>query len=343
MTDTALPFPAETVTPRVTARPRAGSAFLALLAVATAIPWLILPLLDRSAGEGGLSNQAKTLLVFLGSGAHVAASYAFYLDPAIRPLMRSHPWRYVFVPFGIVAVSGTLFATASGSVAATALLVYFAWQTHHYTRQNVGVFAFATRARRTLGPSDIERAAITTAGFAGVIGMVTFLAPWQDTPVAPFAVHLHALALLVYVGAVVLLAASLPRAWQARDPVRLAFLVGGVAFYLPTFVYGSAFSAVASYAIAHGCQYLVFMGWVGGGVRRTTGPRLLAGVVVLTVLGGLLLREMERGTRLGRPGGLVFGVYLGIVMTHFVLDAGVWRLSEPFQRRYMAERFTFLA
>lgn len=339
----ALPFPADAVSPRAVARPRSGAVFLGLLALATAVPWLLLPVLDRSAAQGGLSDQAKTLLVFLGSGAHVAASYAFYLDGSVRPLMRSNPWRYVLVPLAVVAGSGLVFATGGVRLTATALLAYFAWQTHHYTRQNVGVFAFATRARRTLPPSNLERAAITTAGFAGVIGMVTFLAPWQDTPVAPFAVHLHTVALLVYLGAVGLLVACLPRAWEARDPVRLGFLVGGVAFYLPTFVYGTAVSAVSSYAIAHGCQYLVFMGWVGGGVRRTTGPRLLAIVAALTVFGGLLLREMEQGTRNGRPGGVVFGVYLGIVMTHFVLDAGVWRLSEPFQRRYMAERFTFLA
>jgi hypothetical protein len=243
----------------------------------------------------------------------------------------------------VIAGSGLLFAAGGARLRATALLLYLAWQTHHYTRQNVGVFSFAARARRSLPPSDIERAALTTAGFAGVIGMVTFIAPWQDTPVAPLAVHLHGVALLTYLGAVALLAACLPRAWQARDPVRLAFLVGGVAFYLPTFVYGSAFSAVSSYAIAHGCQYLVFMGWVGGGVRRTTGPRLLTAIAAFTVFGGLLLREMGKVSPAGGRGSAVFGVYLGIVMTHFILDAGVWRLSEPFQRRYMAERFTFLA
>ena len=37
---------------------------------------------------------------------------------------------------------------------------------------------------------------------------------------------------------------------------------------------------------------------------------------------------------------LAFG--LGIVMAHFVLDAGVWKLSEPFPRNYMAQRFPFL-
>jgi hypothetical protein len=78
------------------------------------------------------------------------------------------------------------------------------------------------------------------------------------------------------------------------------------------------------------------MGSVGGGVRRTAGVRLLAAVVAFAVGGGLLLREWETTS------GFLFGAYLGVVMAHFVLDAGMWRLSEPFQRRYMAERFSFL-
>jgi hypothetical protein len=96
-----------------------------------------------------MSDQAKTLLVFLGSGAHVAASFAFYTDRATWPHMRSHRWRFLIIPAAIIVGSGLLFATAGERTAATALVVYFAWQTHHYTRQNIGVFSFAARARRT--------------------------------------------------------------------------------------------------------------------------------------------------------------------------------------------------
>jgi hypothetical protein len=342
MTDTSLPVPANTVRSRQVSRTRGGAVFLSLLALATALPWLLLPALDRTAAEGGLSTHAKSMLVFLGSGAHVAASYAFYVDATMRERMRGHRWRYYFVPAIVIGTAVVVFAFGSRRTTATALLLYFVWQTHHYTRQNVGVFAFATRARGTLSASDLERAAITTAGFAGVIGMITFLAPWQDTSLAPVAIHLHGLALLVYVGAVALLLACLPRAWKARDLVRFAFLVGGVVFYLPTFVYGSAFSAIASYAIAHGCQYLVFMGWLATSVRRTKGWRVMGTVAGFALAGGLLLNSLD-GLRAGGIAGGLFGLYLGIVMTHFVLDAGVWRLSDPEQRKYMAERFEFLS
>jgi hypothetical protein len=41
-------------------------------------------------------------------------------------------------------------------------------------------------------------------------------------------------------------------------------------------------------------------------------------------------------------GQAAYGAFLGAVMTHFVLDAGLWRLREPFQRRYMRNRFSFV-
>lgn len=341
MTDAALTRPSRP-SAGTAAGAAGGSLFLGLLALATAIPWLGLPFLARSAAEGGLTTHAKTFIVFLGSGVHVAASYALYLDPELRPFFRENRGRYLIAPAAVVLASGTLLSVAGTRLAATALLLYFVWQTHHYTRQNVGVFSFAARARRSLPPTNMERAAITTAGFAGVVGMITLITPYEDTPFATLAMYAHNVAALVFLGAVGMLVLCLPRAREAGDLVRFAFLVGGVAFYLPTFVYRDPFSAVSSYAIAHGCQYLVFMGYIAGARRGEAAPRLLLGTVAIAAVGGLLLWHIQYASRDGAPGGFVFGVYLGLVMAHFIIDAGVWRLSEPFQRKYMSERFRFL-
>jgi len=36
------------------------------------------------------------------------------------------------------------------------------------------------------------------------------------------------------------------------------------------------------------------------------------------------------------------GLFVGAVMAHFVLDAGIWRLREAFQRGYMRKNFYFV-
>jgi hypothetical protein len=38
----------------------------------------------------------------------------------------------------------------------------------------------------------------------------------------------------------------------------------------------------------------------------------------------------------------IFGAYLGTVMAHFVVDAGLWRLRDPFPRAFLARRVPYL-
>ena len=112
-------------------------------------------------------------------------------------------------------------------------------------------------------------------------------------------------------------------------------------FYLPLFVFRNAQLAVGSYAMAHGLQYLIFMGYVAAVPRAALARRAIALVACVGLIGGLL-QILQREAPFGDWRMPVFGAYLGIVMWHFLLDDGMWRLSEPFQRAYMGERFAFL-
>ena len=123
---------------------------------------------------------------------------------------------------------------------------------------------------------------------------------------------------------------------------RREFLALGASFFLPTYLFDDPISATMGYAFAHGLQYVVFMGIVS--VRRKAPIASLVTLLGLSVLGGLLLNAA-----VGAPdiadlsyGLAIYGVFVGTVMSHFVLDAGIWRLREPFQRGYMRERFSFV-
>ncbi len=62
----------------------------------------------------------------------------------------------------------------------------------------------------------------------------------------------------------------------------------------------------------------------------------LAVLCNVALLGGAAL---ERASHLhgGAPAErLLFGAYLGAVMAHFVIDAGLWRLRDPFPRAFLA-------
>jgi hypothetical protein len=44
----------------------------------------------------------------------------------------------------------------------------------------------------------------------------------------------------------------------------------------------------------------------------------------------------------GLPERAVFGAYLGAVMAHFVVDAGLWRLRDEFPRSFLRSAVPYL-
>jgi hypothetical protein len=111
-------------------------------------------------------------------------------------------------------------------------------------------------------------------------------------------------------------------------------------FCLPVFVFGSPYAAVGGMTVAHGMQYLLLVGLVAAG----SGARLvrLAALCNVALLGGVALEKASHlhGAALAeRP---LFGAYLGVVMAHFVIDAGLWRLRDPFPRAFLARHVPYL-
>ena len=114
-------------------------------------------------------------------------------------------------------------------------------------------------------------------------------------------------------------------------------------FFAPVFLFHSPYAAVGGMTIAHGLQYLVLVGLisVGGnrGKHRALGLTLLFNLVLL---GGILLSEASHLHDAPALGRAIFGAYLGVAMAHFVIDAGIWRLRDPFPRAFLASRVPFL-
>jgi hypothetical protein len=59
-------------------------------------------------------------------------------------------------------------------------------------------------------------------------------------------------------------------------------------------------------------------------------------------VGGVLLNLMSHLHGAGALLGLFFGLYLGLLAAHFVVDAGIWRLREPFVRDFLTQRVGYL-
>lgn len=280
------------------------SAFRHRIVVATVAPWLLVIV----AHHAGMSDTALLAAAGIVLAAHVATSALFYFDPDLD-LPHKDPVRYVVAP--VAAVGVAVAAYASGGVVLTGvLLAQQVWQIHHFTRQNLGVFSLYARARGGASLTGRERRLFDLTSWAGMVGSVGLVVDWW-----PF----QSVGLAFLAAAVVLLIVERPESW------RLVALAAAIVFYLPLFLYPVTLPvATAAFAFAHGTQYLAMMGTL----RRSWLPPM---AVILV------------GYSLAIWSGFGVAVLLGVSMTHFIVDAGVWKMRDPAQRAYITGRLPWLA
>ncbi len=318
--------------------------FLVLVSLVTLLPFIGVPWAEHVAPKSDASLQTMVLLsfIFIASNFHVAATGWFYTDPKLRPHIRARPVRFVVAPVLLIAGSALLFQFASQAQRAYLLAAFLCWQLWHYQKQNVGLLSFVAAGTQT-GPLSVwERRTLMLAAVAGILGFFS-VSEFSQSPMAPRLAQLHQLGALVYLLVPIALAIAVIRTPALRrSRLRLAYLLLGASFFLPTFIFSDQMSATMGYAMAHGLQYLVFMGVVAAGR-----PRPAMAFAVLVSLGAFGAAALDAARDAGDRADLsygfaLYGAFLGVVMAHFVLDADIWRLREPFQRAYMRARFYFV-
>jgi hypothetical protein len=282
-------------------------------------------------------------LLFVGSSVHVAGTGWFYTLPDVRSHARAHPTRYVYAPIALVALAAVVAAVVPSAGFAWLLLPYFAWQFLHFQKQNLGMAALAASSRGIAGLKPAERRTLMISGWAGIAALVARPGVLQLN-IDPGLGHLWAIALLVFGCAVavgVYLVASRPR--HDRPPGFSVVYMTALCFALPAFAFRSPYAAVGGMTIAHGFQYLLLVGLVAaGGPRGTRRALRLAALCNVALIGGVALNAASHLHSGGAPGRFVFGAYLGVVMAHFVIDAGLWRLRDPFPRRFLSTYIPYL-
>ncbi len=325
---------------------RGWRVFVWLIALTTLLPYAVMPL---SVHYGHNVNElllASTLLNFLGGHVHVSTTAFFYTDPAMREHFRAHKVRYVYAPIALILGVGLAYMIAPEPYGRYILLFHFMWQTWHYQRQNFGILAFISTATADaagrIPVSRFEKHALDFAAIAGMLALIKINSLNKGTILEPFTDVIYLIACLAYAAVPLLVVAAVVREPRLlQNKTRISALVLFSAFYIPSFIFSDPVSAVLGYALGHGLQYLVFMYYVGASRPR---PLIALGSLIgLGIAGGYVLTHMTNAG--GEPGALfkfIFGMAVGTVMSHFVIDAGVWKLRHPFQRSYMRDAFPFI-
>ena len=335
---TPVPVAAAAAPPRIFPLLRrtwlAGTVLLSLAAVAGAVA--------LAPPAGASPGRALASLVFLGTSVHVASTGWFYTLPQVRGHARTHRGRYVLAPAALVAGTAAAALTVPPEHLSWVLVPFLAWQFFHFQKQNLGLAALAAAALRAGPLSRLERRTIAATGWAGTVGLLAHphLLKLRVDPHLGFA---YPLALAAFAAAAAVGVAALARR-ERRPAGFVAVHLVSLLFFAPAFAFGNPFAAVAGLTVAHGYQYLLIMGMVSGAPRR--GRPGLTGLTVMLgigVLGGLALAyasHLHDSPAVWERG--LYGAYLGAVMTHFVVDAGLWRLRDEFPRRFLTASVPYL-
>jgi hypothetical protein len=286
-------------------------------------------------------------LLFVGSSMHVASTGLLFSFREVRAHAARHPTRYLATPLALVATAAAMAVLLSSHQLALVLLGYFAWQFFHFSKQNLGIAALAASSMRVQSLTRAEQRSILGTGWTGIAALMLHpgtlqlpLSPhvgWY--PAAPFHLVAAGFGCCAAAGAVALL-----RRPAADRPLGYCVTYSlAVCFPLPIFVCSLPYAAVGGMTIAHGLQYLVLVGMVAAGPKdRRAAPLRLVTLLALALLGGAGLSAASHLHTGGAVAHVVYGGYLGVVMAHFVVDAGIWRLRDPFPRAFLSSRLPAL-
>lgn len=298
---------------------------------------------------GAAPERGLEWLLFLGSSVHVASTGWLFTQRDVRAYAARRPARPIWVPAAVVAASALAAAALPPSAVRWLLLPFFAWQFFHFQKQNLGLAALAASASGLPSLKPAERRALMAAGGAAIGRLMAHPELLQVSVGTGPRVLLPLSAIAFGLAALAGLALLARRPAADRNAGLVAVYLMALVFWLPIFWFASPYAAVGGMTIAHGLQYLLLVGLVAAGPRSADGAgrrsgRLLRLAVLcnIALLGGAVLAAASHRHGTPAAGRLLFGGYLGALMAHFVVDAGLWRLRDRFPRAFLAGRIPYL-
>jgi hypothetical protein len=317
--------------------------FLSLIFTVTLIPMAFIGILGHLHLNTLSINTFAVLVASTAGPGHVGLTSFFYADKDMQTFFKDRPLRYILVPIVLAIATGLYWQLLPAVYTANFLVLFFIWQTYHYQKQNYGILCFLNAATGSSPITRLERAIVELSAIAGILGLFQRSNLFNGTFVVPYMPFLYQAGLYLngIVFVILLIAITTVPAIRSNK-LRSIFLVICALFYLPTFIVNDPGAAIASYAYAHGLQYYVFMYFVAASHRRHQNDNRIVLMISAAISGITILTLFADRTIWGNVSGFIFGIYLSIVMSHFIIDAGIWKVRGNFQRSYMKTAFPFI-
>jgi hypothetical protein len=240
--------------------------FVLLLAVATALPMIGVPLTRGIYRDATAMLSLAGLMTFLGGPGHVALTTWFFADPVARDHFRVNPMRYLWVPLALIVGTTAAYAVWQEREPTRWINLFFScWLLWHYQKQNWGVHSFVSRVASGESASKLEEWILKIAVIGGTTGAIHSANFGAGTAFEAHSTTAFQAGMAITALLPVLIAIAISTVPALRSsPLRLCTLLVTSCFFLPVFLFADPGNAVLTYGLAHGLQYLVFMSYVAG-------------------------------------------------------------------------------
>jgi hypothetical protein len=316
-----------------------------------------------------------TVLIFLFGQGHVGETVMLYFDKQFRGIIQNHKFRFIHIPIFLIVVF-PIVLSLNEALFSIAVFIIIPWNLWHFSKQNIGVYAFVCLAEGRPTPNKIEKYLVNAScvlaiaahyplGFPNPVGSV-WLHEWF-VRIADFTVY-------PYLG-VIALAVVMTIADRARHNVFTAsFLFLALTFFSMVFLAramgpGNVLAVNIGYVTAHAIQYTIIMYFLasaagsagelfvkrnddaGAAEKRFSLWRCVPGIALAAGIGLWGMYRLHGDVEIAAVGGFsaenIFTNWLvasatTVVYVHFIIDAGAFRLSEKRQRDWVKGRMGFL-
>jgi len=301
------------------------------------------------------STSLSTALVIMGtlSASHVCSTAYLLFNPSEYEGIRSPLLVLIAIPGFLLVTTFAMLMAAPLWATMIFMLVYIHYGMWHFGRQNLGVLSFVSRISLNRPMQPFERITIMAGVIAGMFAAYSLFAPalMLNQKVFPFDLSEvnEPFSRLWYLGAVImagLVPTSLCYAYVKRtefDSYTLVTYLAAVFFYLPIFVSRNPLYMLTVWTVAHGLQYIVFLGFHAVGKPR---PLLSVAYLVTSVFAGFVIwRLCGRVQAAGDVDATKAAVATlsAITLVHYWVDQFLWKFNTPARRAWLVRNYAFLA
>lgn len=322
-----------------------ASRFLFALIAVSILPILITVLNFGAFGGKAAGPAFLYLIIAASSSAHVFMNLTYFTNKKWRTYFSQHPVHFYVVPAIIVVGCILLMLQTNNTIQLITLyLVNVFVNMWHHGKQNWGVMSIIGRIRgRNVSPMLKP---LCNAWIFFAIPLC-FTIPEVKKWIGEETLHSASLVCLVAFITFCVYHGIRGRFSVKQDPIVLLSAVALCCYFVPTIFFHEVYWAITIWGLAHAGQYYLIVFSSMSLNERKSRKSLWVGMAITAIMMATLTyvgfqAAISGSTQIDNIWlRLVLGIYTGITLMHFWVDAFIWKFGNADIRKLHGDAFSF--